>query len=346
MTFIPNFSKKLNQKYEIWVNPAFLPIKNLCETYIFQTWTHFEVSFEDIFEENQENEGFYPKNLYFFYLIKTKTNEIHAQMGGICENGLFDARPKATFGGISMKKGIDFEVLSEFLHEIILFLKEKNAQNIIFKQFPSIYDTENMALLTKILELQNFGKKTELNYILPLKNADFFEKNLHNSAFRHLKKAQEQGFLFEKIDFLQASQVYDHIHTHRTRKGYPMTMQKPDFLHLWANFPAEMQVFVLKEGNKWVALCVFLAISKDILYYFYPADNPQYQKFSPMTLLIYKVLEHAILQGFKYIDLGIATEEGMPNPNLMRYKANIGGIVGEKCTFFANFVAVEPKPIP
>ncbi len=315
---------QLPQKYEIWVNPTFLPIKNCCENYIFQEYRHLFSSNTDVLAEN----------MLFFYLIKTKPYQIHAQMCGILENDTFISRNKATFGSISAKKGIDFEILGEFWNEIELFLKEKNAKNIIIKHYPSIYEQENSILLSKIFEKANFSKQTELNYVLSLKNIDFFEENLHISAFRHLKKAQKQDFLFEKIGFEQSPHIYDYIHAHRTRKNYPMTMQKADFLKLWADFQEEIHVFGLKNNDILVAVCVFLAINKRILYYFYPADHSDYQAFSPMTLLIWKTYQWAEKQGFELMDLGIATENGEPNMSLMRYKQHLGGIVSEKNIYY------------
>ncbi len=307
------------KSFEFLVNPTVLPMKNCCKTYLFQEFRH-------ILQENNEK-------MYSFYLIKKKSYEIHAQMCGNLYNSTFYTRQKATFGSISMKKGIDFEVLKGFWEKIEEFLKGIDTKKIIIKHYPSIYDTENSVLLGKILEQKGFLKITELNYILPLENIDFFQKNLHNSNFRHLKKAQKQGFSFEKMLFEQATQVYDFIYAHRTRKGYPMTMQQTDFVQLWADFPNETLVFALKDDEIVVALCVFLAIHKDILYYFYPADNVDYQHLSPMTFLVHCVYEYALEMGFKMIDLGIATENGEPNISLMSYKQHLGGIVGEKITW-------------
>jgi lipid II:glycine glycyltransferase (peptidoglycan interpeptide bridge formation enzyme) len=74
--------------------------------------------------------------------------------------------------------------------------------------------------------------------------------------------------------------------------------------------------------------------SDKTLYNFYPADSEAWLAYSPMVLLLEFVASWAKERGFEVFDLGIATDNGVRNEGLIRFKQNIGGIETLKYTLW------------
>ncbi len=71
-----------------------------------------------------------------------------------------------------------------------------------------------------------------------------------------------------------------------------------------------------------VAAAIFYQFQKNIAYGVYWGDNLFGRKLKSMDFLSYNLWTYYKSLGFKYIDLGITTESGIPNEGLLRFKEN------------------------
>jgi lipid II:glycine glycyltransferase (peptidoglycan interpeptide bridge formation enzyme) len=82
---------------------------------------------------------------------------------------------------------------------------------------------------------------------------------------------------------------------------------------------------------------VTIRINENILYTFYLADNEKYLKDSPTTFLLSGIYQYCQQQKIKFLDLGIATEKGVLNEGLARFKQSLGAKISKKKTYFLLF---------
>ena len=113
-----------------------------------------------------------------------------------------------------------------------------------------------------------------------------------------------------------------------------MTIDFDAFVSLFQKFPDEFKVFVVKDVEEIAALSVTIKIKERIMYNFYPADSDKYLKYSPSVMLHEGLYKYAQSNHYEILDLGIATDKGIPNLGLMRFKKNLGAQESLKLTFF------------
>lgn len=231
--------------------------------------------------------------------------------------------PRATFGGW-YGNTLPTKVQADFWLWVQKELKLLGAKSIQIKLPPAYIEGQ-----------MNFGAYTtmiqDLNFHLIL--SEDFVKNLHLSAHRRLKKAQKAGFTATHWENLNLDTAYQFIAEARKRKGYPLTLTCEQFQEMFALFPANYAIFIVKSPTDEIAaLTVTVKINAQVLYNFYPADAEKYLTYSPMIFLLEYLHTWAGRQGFEVLDLGIATENGVQNEGLIRFKEHLGAIKSLKNT--------------
>lgn len=113
-----------------------------------------------------------------------------------------------------------------------------------------------------------------------------------------------------------------------------MTMSLEQLTEHFQKFPDNFQVFAVYDTQILMAIGVTIKINQDILYTFYLADNEDYLKISPTIFLLSGIYEYAQKGNYKILDLGIATDKGVLNEGLARFKRSLGGKLSEKKTYF------------
>ena len=101
-------------------------------------------------------------------------------------------------------------------------------------------------------------------------------------------------------------------------------------------YPGKYFAFVLRDRKKIIASSIGVKVNSKILYYFLPADDPEYKKFSPTVLLIKEMYKFCKESNYHLLDLGIATAGGVANPGLIRFKENLGANSSLKLSFIKD----------
>jgi hypothetical protein len=177
---------------------------------------------------------------------------------------------------------------------------------------------------------------TDLNFHLSV-TAEPLEGRLHPSERRRLRKCRRAGLHFAEEPTPDLPSLYNFVADCRRRRGFPVTLDYAGFEALFQHFPDQYRLFTVRDGSRLAALALGVRVSPGILYYFYPADDPAYQTYSPTVLLLTGMYGYAQLQGYALLDLGIATDAGRPNPGLIRFKRNMGAEPSLKLTFQQTF---------
>lgn len=239
------------------------------------------------------------------------------------ENSAVYSPLRMSFGGIIAKDDLEYIHIEYFVDFVLSFCKEQKAEFLQITGYPFSYAPNLSNLVTQIFLQKGFQiTKSELTHFLTVENT--FESKLHLSALRRLKKSKKNGFVFELWEKPNLEFVYEFVSNNRKRKGYPVSMNFESFAKTLQTFPEQYLTFVLKNKQEIIALTVAVVINRRILYNFYPADKEQYLQYSPTIMLLEGVFNFAQQQGFQILDLGISTDNSLPNYGLIRFKENLG----------------------
>lgn len=244
------------------------------------------------------------------------------------ENHQASSPKAASFGGFDFDRQLSEQQLFTFVEEVFCWLKTQQIHTVQIIQTPVCYQAHHIRL-EKVLT--SFSENTiyETNQHLAILDIPFTEI-IHSVAKRRLTKCEKESFVFEN-NSQKVHEQYDFIQKVRLLKGIPVSISKADFLSLFEHFPESFIPFTLYHNHQIIATCTaIVVVPHQILYYFFPASDPNYNAFSPSILLIKYLYEYAQVHKFQILDLGISSVNGILNENLFRFKKNLGAIATTK----------------
>ncbi|MCS6820629.1 MAG: GNAT family N-acetyltransferase [Microscillaceae bacterium] len=257
------------------------------------------------------------------------------------KNSLFSPF-QAPFGGAIFEPTLQVEILYLFLENIENYCTQiLEAKRIYIKLYPQCYAPTQSSLLTHYLLKKGYSlDTTELNYHFDIQANGNFDQKLHHSEKRKLAQCYKQHFEFRLAKTEWLEQAYRIIYQNRERKQKPISLSLEQLQNLFVQFPHHFLLACLLDCDKAftvVSTAVLVKINSKIIYYFMPADNFDYQRFSPSILLLRYIYDWAKEQHFRILDLGISTENGKENFGLMRFKQNLGAEVSLKLTWYKSW---------
>jgi hypothetical protein len=301
------------------------------ENFNFQRYLFNEI--EHLQHQRGEND------CYTFYWQDIDNQVIDARFNLIIKDKIAYSPLRATFGGIEFYENILEEELLKFLTQIIQFLKLKKIEGIELSSYPEGYVNENQ---NKILQICLFKlhfqlKITEQNYDISITDKSFYEIVIGLRAKQLLRTYTKKGYVFAQALNPDFAFIHAFIAHSRIRKKRSMTMTCEQLTEHFKKFPKNFQLFSVTHSNMIVAVGVTIRINENILYTFYLADNEKYLKDSPTTFLLSGIYQYCQQQKIKFLDLGIATEKGVLNEGLARFKQSLGAKISKKKTYFLLF---------
>ena len=272
---------------------------------------------------------------YSFYWQNIDNQTIDGRFSVIIQNKIAYSPFKATFGGIEFYEGILEEDLFEFLNQIIQFLQSFETESILINSYPESYLNEYQnKILQNCLSKLNFRVKyTEQNYEIPITDKSFYETVIGSTAKQLLRTYNKKGFIFQQEHNPNFESIHVFIASSRERKNRPMTMSLEQLTSHFRKFPKKFQLFSVTYSDVMVAVGVTIKINDNILYTFYLADDENYLKNSPTTLLLLGIYEYGKQNNYKILDFGIATDKGILNEGLAKFKQRLGAEMSEKKTY-------------
>ncbi len=272
-----------------------------------------------------------------FSLLHRKTGQVAASFLLYEKDGNGVSPCRAPFGSVQVASPLPFVALDVLLKSVNTFANREGLRKIRITSYPFCYAPDVSALLTACFTANGYAiATTDLNFHIPVTEAQL-EARMHPSERRRLRKCLEAGLQFIEEQEPDLAGIYQFVTSCRQRRGFPVTLHYADFEALFRDFPGNYRLFTVKDRESTAALAVGVRVSPDILYYFYPADDPAYKTYSPTVLLLHGMYAYAWSNGYSLLDLGIATDRGEPNEGLIRFKRNMGGEASLKLTFQKAF---------
>lgn len=200
------------------------------------------------------------------------------------------------------------------------------------------YNTHFLTRLINGFHNNNFTvDQIDVNHHFSIPEA--FEANyvslLQRNARKNLNNALQQNFEFLNLAQSNAIRAYNVIAINRAAKQKPLRLSLNQVMEVTAI--TEVNFFVVQHQGNDVAAAIVFKINDELAQVVYWGDNPQYAELRSMNFLTYKVFEYYASKGFKTLEIGISTENSVPNYGLCEFKESIGCSISLKYTFSKVF---------
>ena len=240
----------------------------------------------------------------------------------------------AGFGGIELSPDAAPVDVQALLSEADHWAKAEKLLSITVTDYPGFMENSITALRNGFSDAGYQTVYTDLNYHLPLEITDF-KRGLSPANRRKLRLLQAAGFTFNVLEDPDLMSVFDFISGSRMRRGFTLGQDETAFKAMFSDLPGVYTVFeVAGPSGERAAAGVGLCTAPDVYYLFYTADTPEFRTLSPVVLLHQGVYSFARTLGCRFLDLGTASNKGVLNEGVARFKRGLGALPSEKCTLF------------
>lgn len=197
---------------------------------------------------------------------------------------------------------------------------------------PAAHEPEAHAeWMNTYLRLGYTAAPPDLNYHIAVTGEPLDERmNSGNRAV--VRTAERKGLHARALHAHERADAYAVNVQNRARRGRRMTMTLEALLEMEQAIPGSLHWFGVFSGGTMIAAATCVRLSPTSLYVFYLGEADGAERQSPVTLLVAHIYQWCADHGVTLLDLGIATECGVPNEGLMAYKRNLGFDVSPRYT--------------
>jgi len=235
------------------------------------------------------------------------------------KDGILKSPFSAPFGGFHFRKeNIYISEIDSFIQMLSDYAASLSLNRIEIITPPDIY---HMTFNAKVVNsLIRHGYKSNLpditNWIdLELFNGVFSQKN----SREYYRQAQRNNLVFSMgHNERDKAGIYNLICENRSKFGRPVYMTLDNILSTGEIWPVEF--FKVESEKNIVASAIFYRNHNDICYAVYWGDNDEGRPLRAMDFMLLNLFTFYREAGFRYMDLGISTENGIPNEGLLRFK--------------------------
>jgi hypothetical protein len=240
-------------------------------------------------------------------------------IGGV-RDGILNSPFSAPFGGFHFRKEIMYiNEIDHFLLSLKALVSSSGFRGIELILPPDIYHPSFNAKTISSLLRNDFN-------LLSLDITNWVDLEKFSGSFRqknsreYYRQAIRNGLSFDLVSGTdKKEEVYTLISENRAKYGRSIFMSFSDIQatgNLWS-----VDFFKVCDPNGiMVASAVFYQNHPEICYGVFWGDNETGRPLRAMDFLSFNLWTYYKDLGYKYIDLGISTERGIPNEGLLRFK--------------------------
>lgn len=240
----------------------------------------------------------------------------------------------ASYGGFSFNSKVDFRYYDEACVLLAKYVNEI-GKPLFITLAPPFYDTtDNSKTLSALVRAGAIIQHIEYNQHFDLSLFQDYESRLDSKVRNKLRNALSGELTFIHLNNKNDSdveRVYNVIQQNHSEKDRPLRMSLQNVLDTIKIIPADFFV-VLDSKEHDVAAAQVFHTTKDIYQIVYWGDISEYSYLKSMNFLSYKVFEYYYQKGVKILDIGISTEDSVPNYGLCEFKENIGCVATSRIT--------------
>ncbi len=237
----------------------------------------------------------------------------------------------APFGGLLTNREQRFEAVDAMWREILEYACAEGLKLRVTLP-PALYDPDLTVKSINSLARLGLEATLDVSYHLDLTRGDF-RSGINRSCRKLLNQAMKNGFQLMTAESIpeNIARVYNIIKTNHLSKNRPIWMALDDVISTACMVNADF--FLIQHDGNDVAGAMVYPAGEGIMQVVYWGDMPGYSELRPMNLLAEYVYEHYRGAGLRILDLGPATEDGVPNYGLCVFKESLGAMPTLKYTF-------------
>lgn len=235
-------------------------------------------------------------------------------------NGVLYSPFSAPFGGFHFRNELVYSgEVDVFFNALKDFILKSGLTGIEITLPPDLYHAGFNA--KSINSFIRSGYKCHLPEITGWVDLQQFsgEFNQKNSR-EYYRQALRNELSFELVnDLADKEMVYNLIYENRRRYDRPIYMTFADLLAVGSIWPVDF-FRVNDQSGRIAASAIFYPNREDISYAVFWGDNDHGRPLRAFDFLAGNLWRYYKERGFRYVDLGISTEAGIPNEGLLRFK--------------------------
>ncbi len=242
--------------------------------------------------------------------------------------------PGCPYSGTEIHHPLGYNHFETFLEEIKTHLKRNGITEVTIKQSPSFFFTETAQLEQAFLNT-GFSIKSEINHHIALNEKPV---NIHPMQIRRIRKCKREGFTFQEE---KTEHIYDFIQTCRHQQKLKINIEKDKWQHTMQKLGKHYRCFTVKSAEgRLAAATVIILVNSKVVYNYLPAFDRAFSTYSPLALLTFELCNVLRHENFQWLDLGISSQEGIPQQGLVTFKERMGGLFSLRNTYHAKFRAI------
>jgi hypothetical protein len=235
---------------------------------------------------------------------------------------------KAPFSEPVILPEYEADVLNAFMRYM-----EKKVKNLYVLHSPSFYP--NSSRLYKLyLDFGFSATEHQVSHYIKVDNRPFLDIIKANQR-RRLKRLKVEKMYVELVRDI--SLFYKNLKSWRGERGHSISVSLEELKKQKEISPDHFHFLVVKKKEAILAQLCYIKVMPGMFFYFLPASDPNFDRFSPMLLLLEFLYQEANRQGVKTIDLGTSMLDGKPNQGLIRFKESVGGLPAVKYSLQYSF---------
>ncbi len=236
------------------------------------------------------------------------------------KKGMLLAPFSAPFGGFHYRnERIYISEIESFLDQLKEYAKANKLNRIFISLPPSIYQKSFDAKVVNTLI--RLGYKMSLPEITCWVDLNEFQDRFtYKMSRQNYNTAIRNRLTFNILNSKEEKKTaFDLILENRALFGRPIYMSLDEVLQTNELWPINFFGINNSEGQM-VASAIFYPYTKDIVYGVFWGDNEIGRRLKSMDFLSFNLWSYYKSLDYKYIDLSTATECGIPNETLLRFK--------------------------
>jgi len=253
------------------------------------------------------------------WLVEDSPNPTIGIVVGLIDSFLYSPF-SAPFGGFHFNNELIYiSFINEFIGKMKGFIQENSLKGISITLPPNIYHETINSKFINCLFNNDFKIKTiDITSWVDLES--YSNRFSHKSSREYINQALKNGLHFHlTTQISEKIEAYELIRMNRLRKDRPIFMSFED-LEKTNDFLKSDYFVVKNKNNEIVASAIIYQTPNQIAFAVFWGDNEKGRPLRAMDFCVYNLLNYYKQSGYKYLDIGISTEEGFPNEGLLRFK--------------------------
>lgn len=239
----------------------------------------------------------------------------------------------APFGGFHYRhEAIYANEVDRFLSAVKQFFEESIFEKLVVTLPPDIYSSNmNAKLVSALIRCGYILQAADVTNYIPLGKVG--DRYSERTARDYYMQALKHSLRFEEVKTdEEIEECYAIVKDNRSRMGRPIYMTSNDLKQMKQLWPVDF--FLVKDlmGNG-VAAAIFYRGHEYIAQAVLWGDSEQGRPLRAMDYMIFELCRFYKQIGYLFIDLGISTENSIPNSGLLRFKETHESYSGIRYTF-------------